>query len=324
MQEELDQRGFFWLQEPTGYADVRIPKSAKSGRLTIDQAGVIELQVDGDLGVGAKLVEYFTGLQNALQSDQVIAGYLNNGHRAFLYEVSLTDYNIVGGTVASHTFEALFCLVSRYSIHDQPIMSAVQSLQIEVSELDDWMNHAPIRTELIDRQPDSSTVKVSYQEFRREFQLPQGSLHFEAHITDPTRLGPTLPDTNVTFKQSLQIKFVSAIPKTLREWRLAFLDVEEFIALLLGSYCDFAWPSLVCCHGEEKDWFNFYFRRDGSVRSYKPAIHTALLKWNWVEESLGSTLAAWIDFKRRNPTACSHYMTNLLRQEIIWSTDSSR
>jgi hypothetical protein len=36
----------------------------------------------------------------------------------------------------------------------------------------------------------------------------------------------------------------------------------------------------------------------------------------WVEESFGSTLAAWIDFKRKHPTACSHFMTTLLRQDI--------
>jgi hypothetical protein len=74
MQSELDQRGFFWLQGLTGYADVRIPESAKSGRLTIDRAGVVQLHVDGDLGLNIRPIQYFTGVEPDLPADQVIAG----------------------------------------------------------------------------------------------------------------------------------------------------------------------------------------------------------------------------------------------------------
>lgn len=79
----------FGCKELTGYADVRIPESAKSGRLTIDRAGVVQLHVDGDLGLNIRPIQYFTGVEPDLPADQVIAGYLNDGQRAFFLTSAL-------------------------------------------------------------------------------------------------------------------------------------------------------------------------------------------------------------------------------------------
>jgi ApeA N-terminal domain 1 len=299
MQAELDQRGFFWLQGSTSYADVRIPDSAKSGRLTIDGAGVIQLQVDGDLGFNIRPIQVFTGFEPDLPADQLIAGYLNDGQRAFLYELSVGDFEgVTGGTIVSQSFEAPFCLIAQDSIHDQPATTAIRSLQIRAGELDDWMHRATVKAEVIEQKPEDVSVKVSYDRTTRSFALPMGELHLAKLTSDPALLVGPYSSQDLTFRQETLVQLTLHHEQTLAKWRRALLDIEELFALLLGSYFDLEWPSLICPHADGKDWFKFYFRRDGAVRSSKPAIHTALLMWMWVEESFGSTLAAWIDFKR--------------------------
>ena len=247
----------------------------------------------------------------------MIAGYLNDGQRAFLYDLSAGNFEgVLGGTIVSQTFEARFCLIAQHSIHDQPATTAIRSLQIRAGELDDWMNRAILSAEVVDDQPAQVALKVSYDRAPKRFSMPMGELHLAKITTDPTMIAGPYSSRNLNFRQESLIQLTVRQERTLEDWRQAFLDIEGLFALLLGSYFDLGWPGLICPHADGKDLFKFYFRRDGAVRSYKPAIHNALLMWTWVEDSFGSTLAGWIDFKRKHLTACSHFMTTLLRQDI--------
>lgn len=79
---------------------------------------------------------------------------------------------MTGGTIVSQSFEARFCLIARHSIHDQPAITAIRSIQIRAGELDDWMHRAAVKAEVIEEKPEDVTVKVSYDRATRSFSLP--------------------------------------------------------------------------------------------------------------------------------------------------------
>jgi hypothetical protein len=257
-----------------------------------------------------------TGYQTALPADQVIAGFLNDVRRVFLHEGSLENYQIVGATVASQTIEARFCFVARYSIHDQPSSDLIDSLQVPAGGLDEWMRRGGIRSEVISRQSGGTSIAISYEERKRAFAIPDGELMVTTRTSDPTALGFTAPSSEISFKQETWIQLKIEHRRTLEEWRRLYLGIEEVLALVMGSYFDLDWPYVTSRHGEEHDWFTFYFRRDASLRSFEPAIHSALLMWAWVEDSLGALVSGWMNCKAQHPTACSHFMTTLLRQDF--------
>lgn len=290
----IEQRGFFWwFNEPT-----RSPNSKQTsvpGLLIVTQNGHTTLDVDGALAADGEHTDWS---KPRLFGSSRIVGLLDTpGDYVLLEGLERTDFSIPSDdTPVKQTFSASVCTRRDFPFPDDYEQEGFIELRIELKGLEEWLNLQSLVVETDYGFEDGQRRIVTYKNEDISYSIPGGKIAVESLTTGGNLLlfgGHKLPLKDVKFEQYFYISYRPDEPSSLAQLQYVFTKVEEFMALMLGSYFRFERPTFVRKEEPFDNYMTIYSQ--GSSPSPEPINRYSIwLQFADVREHFGSTFAAWL------------------------------
>jgi hypothetical protein len=248
----VDERGvFWWFEEAHGHTaslETSIP-----GKLTISEEGHIQLQLEGPLWFEAPDVSLHWDSSRWLPYEKRIAGLLhNNDHRhILLLNLVRTDLAFAEDKPVRQSYEADLCFTSDSSFPADFGPDSFHALRIELKGLKDWLQLDSIRGDHEIHREDQTEFKVSYKNHEFSYETPKAKIEIENIVVGlPFLFLSDRPLSKLNVRQTNWLVYTPSKQSNLAELRIAFLQIEELVALLLGRYFRLDWPHFVGRNGD--------------------------------------------------------------------------
>jgi hypothetical protein len=293
----VEQRGFFWWLNDSN-DQTNTEKTSIPGSLTISEEGHIQLNLDGTLWQAEPLEPLPWGTPRLLPYGKRITGRLGiSGDYILLDGIEKTDFFLESEAPSTQSYEAKICLTGNSPFPSDFDFNKFHHLHIELVGLEAWLNLNSIlvgdeeygREDRVDAE-----VKVKFKNQRFFYKNDDADISIESMTMGAPvlRLGPEIPCNEVTFKQINYLTYTPTSESSLDSLQNDFIRIEEFFALLLGSYFHLDWPTLIRQVGDQPLWYRLYFFR-GSVPEFKPSPYFIWTNFYSLKEDFGAMLSAW-------------------------------
>lgn len=267
MEPIFESRGRFWFAERNYTEEPSVPEGSTPGNLTIRQDGVSRLSLDGCLTDG--LPTAMKLLNTGEQLPGLIVGFLyKEAEFVVLADLDLarSQTNYAGANREELT--ARYCLRGfrpPLGVNEKPV---IQELKIDLSTLEDWMRPHPIRA----TSPVIEGARVSQTfEYWREcwdFPVHGKNISFEIGIDRDFENVGVFGSKRVEFSSAAVLGFRSNDAMDFEEVRNAVMHMQEFLALVMGTYTDLNWPRVIERSNPEFERHGtFYFSRHPSMNN---------------------------------------------------------
>lgn len=329
----LEERGFFWwFNEPDRTAHSR--ETSLPGLLAVTDEGQITLDVDGAL-CGKDEYRCWTE-PRTFPASRRIAGQLASPGEYVLFEgLERIDFSVSDESSQRQEFTAQLCTRRDSSFPSNYDQEEFLELRIEMTGLEDWLELDSILVgpeyASDDDADDDVEVKVRYKKHRLSFPTLGGTISIESATTgaDVFSFFSTHPRRDVQFQQTYYLVFRPDALSNISAMRNIRTKLEEFFALLLGSYHRLAWPILV--HKEEPydNWSTLYFYRGVStqpVNRYffwvpfariRDVFGTLFREWQVGSEAFGAGYYLYVSSLRNPHTYSEDRFMNL-----VWGVEA--
>lgn len=249
MANTLEERGFFWwVNEPDRPAHSQ--ETSVPGLLTITDEGQITLNVDGAL---CGKDEYSNWTEpRTFPDSRLIAGKLASpGEYVLLEGLERVDLSVSDESSQRQEFAAQLCTRRDSPLPNHYDQEEFLELRIEMTGLEDWLELDSILVGPECARDDDVEVKICYKQHQLNFPTLGGTISIKSLTTgaDVFSFFSTHPRRDVQFQQTYYLVFRPDALSNISAMRNIRTKLEEFFALLLGSYHRLAWPILV--HKEE-------------------------------------------------------------------------
>jgi ApeA N-terminal domain 1 len=289
----FEKRGYFWWNECSVDDERFAPEGAAPGYLVIDERGVTTLRLDGSI-----LKSEFPGGLPFLP-DQVnlgersIAGRVTDGGvRVYLLGLTLNNYHRQSnGDLTSEEYKGNSCLVGEPFSRALPDSLLFPKQLINLRGLEEWYRGSAIETVLTDAEGAKIIEEVKYSLALNRYEVEGGELVLRSVVNRSPILG-IARTRKVVFEQEDWLDYLPESAVTPGEMATAFRAIEEFLALLIGSYYDLEWPLLVCGEGTQESWFTHYFERN-ITQSSPPDWWRLWTVFPQVRQKFGELFTAW-------------------------------
>ena len=292
MADILEERGFFWwLNGPN--LPVHSKETSLSALLTITDEGQITLDVDGSL-CGKDEYRDWTERRIFPASKRIVGRLASPGEYVLLEGLERTDFSVSDESVRQQRFTAELCTRRNSPFSSNYGQEEFLELRIEMTGLEDWLELDSVLVGPEYTDGDAVQVQVSYKNYQLDYPTLGGTVSIESVTTGADFLSffSTHPRRDVQFQQSYYLVFRSEAPSDLSALRHTYNKLEEFFALLLGSYHRFTWPIFVRKEEPFDTWNTLYFYR-GAPSAQQVNHHFSWVPFARVRGVLGALLREW-------------------------------
>lgn len=280
----LEDRGFFW------WSDVRIPKTqfapscAISGTLKIDDAGHIQLEIDGRLPGKARP-------RSELETANIQGLLKGKGEYVLLGRVSRNGETYRTHNVSYESYIALNCLVSDRPFradNEKPL--AFRSIKLSLKGFEEWVW---LRAISVNRK--RSRLLASYKaEKDLKFDTAYGLLSVEYDMAGP--MWGKSRNHKLALTEEAAFRFSPKKMASLESCQKYYQWLEELVILLTDSDRKLDWPQLISADGRQRS--RLYFLRD-TVDAPPLGAHHCLVNFRTVKDDIGTLFSNFIEKRER-------------------------
>jgi hypothetical protein len=232
----LQERGYFW------WAKEKIPKGrigpegAVAGTLSVDDDGMISLELDGVLPGHSPLSSVFSN--DETESVKSVRGILKAETKHILLgEVTKNGGQISSGGISYQQLRAQTCLVSTMPFQQGDTPPSVRSIEFELTGFEEWLGPGAITVKRTKRG-----LTSAYKNSRKlSYDVAAGRMTLRSGLAGPYFGKTRLHEVSLRDDHFLCLEFRE--PQTLRESIKSYGLLEDFLLVLTGS--DFRppeWP----------------------------------------------------------------------------------
>ena len=296
MANVIEERGlFWWFKQADGQTNTK--ETSVSGALTITEEGHITLVLDGSLWYAQPPDPLPWGEPRPLPPHKWVTGLLasageigQNGGHVLLCRLERTELPLEG---EPQSYAASICITSDSPFSDGFDLANFDQLRIELLGLEDWLNLDSIHVEFEAIREDDVEVTVRYKNHRFLYDKPDASISIESlTLGAPFFSFSDLPQRAASFRQTYYLIYTTSATSTFDSLRYTFSQIEEFFALLLGSYFRLDWPTMVQRRDEFEPWYRTYYLR-GRPSEFKVNHYFEWTNFPALQESFGDLLCNW-------------------------------
>ena len=293
MANAIEQRGFFWwFNEPTRQANSK--QSSVPGLLTVTQTGQVTFDVDGALAEDGEHADW--SRPRSFGSSRIVGLLDTPGDYVLLEGVERTDFSLAGeDSPKKQSFSAKTCTRRGFPFPDDYEQHGFIELRIDMKGLEEWLNLDSIVIETDYGYEDGERRTVTYTDHKIGFAIPGGTIAIESLTTGGNFFfyGHDRPVRDVTFEQSFYICYRPNEPSGLSHLQYVFTKIEEFIALMLGSYFRFERPTFIRKE-EPFDGLMTVYSHGPAPTSETPNRYQFWLQFADIREHFGNLFAEWL------------------------------
>jgi hypothetical protein len=293
----LEKRGYFWWQGEPISDDRFAPATAIPGLLEIDSNGLATLKLDGSL----LQTEYPNGLPFNL--DQIIlegrsiAGRITEDRRQ---QVSLRNIEMVGNILSNTTgtseeYSATTCLIGATPTHQDLGQLNFRKMSISLKGMEEWVFSNSIESTLMDGDGVNYIHEVKYTVTPNRYEIDNGTIVLRSDVRYPIYFRPSLPkfkSRQISFEQEEWLDYSPSESATPKEMIEMFGRIEEFLAILTGSYYCLDWPQLIFGEGNDAIPCVLYFWRNVD-KSSPPEMRNLWTIFPQVRDRFGALFSSW-------------------------------
>jgi hypothetical protein len=261
----LELEGHFWWYGETIPEGQYAPPSALPGILTISEDGLGKLVLTGSLMMSEPIKLDNAGRRAAENNlgtleRRTIAGWIEKGfHRVYLRNVVYRRVERSADGREMEKFHAGFSLVGRSTLHQDKSDLTFSRLSIDLSGLEAWRWNDAVTVEPENADETGRSQTVRWQVDAPEYPFKGGRLRLRTDVHCDRLEG--MPIREVSFRQYDWLDYIPELHASLEVLKQEFGHIEEFLALLTGTYCYFDWPQISNGEGDKFESFTLYFER---------------------------------------------------------------
>ena len=325
----LEERGHFWWhgeKTPRGRFN---PPFGVPGVVTILDDGRACLKVTDSL-----LRSNFLGIASPNRSDldgnleafkgRSIAGKIDGESRCvYLKNIVYRALSPVVDGKRSEQFDSDFCMVGDTATTRSAKSLRFSKLSISLAGLEQWREGEVLIASEERGDGEKRSRDMSYATAPIEYELEDGkiSLRTDVHCTALENF----PYREIAFRQYDRLEYVrtkATAPEALRQ---EFGHLEEFLAILTGSYYSLDWPQISMNINGKVETFRLYFWRNiekgQSPETFRPwttfrqtrdAFGTLYSNWKKKRTEYGPGAYLYFGELRNRPMYIEHRFVNLL------------
>jgi hypothetical protein len=330
----LEKRGYFWWHGEKTPKGRFAPPFGVPGILTIREDGRVRLNVTDSLlrrkflamtSLNAALLD---GNPEALKG-RSIAGKIDGESRC-IYLRNIV-HRVLGRSVdgkPSEQFDSDFCLVGDTATTRSAKSLRFSKLSISLTGLEQWMWNDALMVSREKAVGEERSRDVSYTAAPIEYSLEDGklSLRTDFHCT----AFEEIKYREISLRQHEWLEYSRTKATTAEALRLEFGHIEEFFAILTGTYYSLDWPLITRTKGGKVETYTLYFWRN-MEKSQLPEMSNlwttfpqmrdifGALYWNWRKKrrQYGPGFYLYLGALRNVPMYIEHRFVNL-----IWGIES--
>jgi hypothetical protein len=222
-----------------------------------------------------------------------LGAYGDGGH-VLLDGVGRTDFAFSDDRADPQSYEADVCITKDSPFNADFDLANFHHLRIELVGLEEWLKLDNIQMEDKCLEGSNHEVSVKYKDHSFSYGTPDGTITIESLTLGANSLGLFYGRLlrEASFRQTHWLIYTPALQSSIRSLRIIFTQMEEFLALLLGSYFRLNWPVLVQGTDVTDPWLRLYFFR-GSVPEFKPIESFLLTTFDVLQTSFGDLFSAY-------------------------------
>jgi hypothetical protein len=298
----LEKRGYFWWHGERTPRGLFAPPFGVPGILTIREDGRVRLNVTDSL-LHSKFLA--TNSPNAALMDgnpdafkgRSIAGKIDGESRC-VYLKNIV-YRPLGRTIdgkPSEEFDSDFCLVGNTSTTRSAKSLRFSKLSIELTGLEQWMWNDALTASKENMDGKLRSRDVRYTAVPIDYELEDGniSLRTDIHCTAIEEI----PYREISLRQHERLEYSRTKATTAEALRQEFGHIEEFFAILTGTYYSLDWPLISRTKGDKVETYTLYFWRN-MEKSQPPEMPNSWTTFPQVREIFGALYSNWKKKRRQ-------------------------
>jgi hypothetical protein len=330
----LEKRGYFWWhgeKTPKGRFN---PPFGVPGILTILNDGRGRLRVTDSL-----LRSQFSGIGSLSRSDldgnfevfkgRSIAGKIDGESRCvYLRNIVHRSLSPAVDGKPSEQFDADLCMIGDIATTRSEKSLRFTKLSISLAGLELWRENEALIANEEKTDGEKHTWDVSFTTIPIEYELEDAKLSFRTDV-HCTALENSLY-REIAFRQYDWLEYVQNTRTTPEALRQEFNHLEEFLAVLTGTYYSLDWPQISMTINGKVETFTLYFWRniekDKSLETFtlwttfrqtRDAFGTLYSNWRSKRRQYGPGVYLYLGELRNRPMYIEHRFVNL-----IWGIES--
>ena len=299
---------FWWVGEETPEGRFA-PRSAMPGTLTILDNGMTRLVVTGSL-IQSNFLQLDRSTQLQLDTDldalkeRSIAGKVYDDRQCvYLRQIAYRGASRTIDHKTSENFEAAICLVGNAPTIRNPESFVFSRLSIELTDQEGWLRNDAMVVDVAKADEKSQSQRVSYTAEQRDYDFEEGAISLRTDIHCDACEGIAI--RKIDFEQHDWIDYSPSFPQSPEQLKQEFGHIEEYLALLSGSYYALHWPLISSANGDAVDSYTLYFLRN-QERTRPLEGWTLWTILPQVRDKFGSMYASWR--KRRREAGTGFYL----------------
>lgn len=293
MANAIEQRGFFWwFNEPARHANSK--QNSVPGLLTVTQTGKVTLDLDGALAEDGEHADW--SKPRSFGRSRIVGLLDTPGDYVLLEGLERTDFSIPGDdSPKKQSLSANICTRRGFPFPADYEQNGFIELRIDLTGLEEWLNLESIIVETDYDYEDGERKTVTYTNHNISFPIPGGTISVESLTTGGNFLfhGRDRAVRDVKFEQFFYICYRPDEPSDLSRLQYVFSKVEEFMALMLGSYFRFERPTFIRKEEPFDGWMTIY--SNGPAPTAEPPNRFQMwLQFTDIRDHFGGLFAEWL------------------------------
>ena len=292
MANAIEQRGFFWwFSEPTRPANSK--QTSVPGMLAVTQTGQTTLTLDGGLAEDQEHADW--SKPRSFGSSRIVGLLDMPGDYILLEGLERTDFSVGDEGPKKQSFTASSCTRRQFEFPIDYEQSGFTELRVDLKGLEEWLGLDSILVEKDYGHLDGERTCVTYTDHKISFPLLGGTIAVESLTTGGNFFlyHHDRPVRDVKFEQSFYISYRPEQPSGLDHLQYIYTKIEEFVALMLGSYFRFERPTFIRKEEPFDSWVTVY-SHGAAPTSEPPNRYDYWLKFSDISDMFGKLFVEWL------------------------------
>ena len=261
--------------------------------LIVTQTGQTSLELDGGL---AEDQEHAVWSQPRSFGGSRIVGLLDtSGDYVLLEGLERTDFSLADGSPKKQSFTARSCTRRQFEFPNDYEQSGFTELRVDLKGLEEWLDLDSIYVERDYGHLDGERTHVTYTDHKISFPVLGGTIAVESLTTGGNFFlyHHDRPVRDVKFEQSFFISYRPEEPSDLNHLQYIYSKIEEFVALMLGSYFRFDRPTFIRKEEPFDGWVTVY-SHGAAPTSEPPNRFQYWLQFSDIRDLFGKLFTEWL------------------------------
>lgn len=330
----LEERGHFWWHGEAAPKSPYATPFGVPGILTIGQDGRARLNVMESLlkrrflDIAATERSHLDGNPEALKG-KAIAGKIHGQSRC-VYLRKL-QYRSLGRSVdgkSTEEFHADLSIVGYTTTSRAEKSLRFSDLSISLAGLEEWRWSDVLIVGEEKQDGENRSRTVTYSVPLRKYELKEGALSFQSDVHCSAHEGVSYREIQLSQHDSLDYRRKQAT--TAEAMQQEFTHIEQFLALLTGTYYSLEWPQVSIEHRGQLERYRLFFLRDVE-RDRKPQMTNLWTTFPQLQLNFGRLYENWREKRRKYGPGFYLFLGSLRSREmyiehrfanLVWGVES--